>query len=116
MIKNLKAWAVSVLLLGLSFAFSRQKSNEDRLKFKSERTSINSREKTTVFKGNVSLSSEAFSFENAKKVIVNETINEVKIYKPMNVKIIHVNGLTKTGGNAEQDVIVYHTKTKVFWM
>ncbi len=29
MIKNLKAWAVSVLLLGLSFAFSRQKSNED---------------------------------------------------------------------------------------
>ncbi len=35
MIKNLKAWTVSVLLLGLSFAFSRQKSNEDRLKFKS---------------------------------------------------------------------------------
>jgi len=116
MVKNLKAWAVCILSLCSSFAFSQQESNEDLLKFKSEQTNRNSREKTTVFTGNVSLSSEAFSFENAEKVIVDETTNEVKIYKPRNFKVIHVNGLTRTGGNKEQDVIVYHTKTKVLSM
>ncbi len=116
MVKNLKAWAVCILSLCSSFAFSQQESNEDILKFKSEQTNRNSREKTTVFTGNVSLSSEAFSFENAEKVIVDETTNEVKIYKPRNFKVIHVNGLTRTGGNTEQDVIVYHTKTKVLSM
>lgn len=98
MIKSLKITGVVLLLLCSQQIFSQQKSDDDALKFKSENTHRNLQKKITVFTGNVSLSSKAISFENAEKVIVDETTNEVKIYKPKNFKIIHVDGLMKTAG------------------
>ncbi|WP_263603242.1 hypothetical protein [Chryseobacterium sp. PET-29] len=112
MIKSLKITGVVLLLLCSQQIFSQQKSDDDALKFKSENTHRNLQKKITVFTGNVSLSSKAISFENAEKVIVDETTNEVKIYKPKNFKIVHVDGLMKTGKQPDDDVIVYNTKTK----
>ncbi|WP_042719822.1 hypothetical protein [Flavobacterium sp. B17] len=114
--KKLKVLGVFLLLLCSQSFFSQQQSDDDVLKFKSENTSRNLQKKTTVFTGNVSLSSKAISFENAEKVSVDETTNEVKIYKPKNFKIIHVDGLIKKGKKSDEDVIVYNTKTKILSM
>lgn len=110
--KNLKLLSTFLLLLCSHLIFSQQKSNDDTLNFKGDNSKRNLKEKITVFTGNVSLSSKSISFENAEKVIVDEKTNEVKIYKPKNFKIIHVEGLSKTGKNPE-DVIIYNTKTKI---
>lgn len=114
--KKLKVLGIFLLLLCSQQIFSQQKSDDDTLKFKSEKTNRNLQKKITVFTGNVSLSSKAISFENAEKVIVDETTNEVKIYKPKNFKIIHVDALMKTGKKSDEDVIVYNTKTKTLSM
>ncbi|WP_346985121.1 hypothetical protein [Chryseobacterium sp. POE27] len=116
MIKSLKITGVFLLLLCSQQIFSQQKSDDDVLKFKSDNINRNLKDKTTVFTGNVSLSSKSISFENAEKVSVNETTNEVKIYKPKNFKIIHVDSLMKTGEKSDEDVIVYNTKTKTLSM
>ncbi|SEM30868.1 hypothetical protein SAMN05421856_102319 [Chryseobacterium taichungense] len=109
--KKLKLLGAFLLLLCSQQIFSQQQTDDDQLRFKGDNAKRNLKDKTTVFTGNVSLSSKNISFENAEKVIVDETTNEVKIYKPQNFKIIHVEGLSKTGKNPEE-VIIYNTKTK----
>lgn len=114
--KIVQAFGVLILLLGSQSFFAQKQSDDDTLKFKGDNTTRNFRQKTTVFTGNVSLTSKAISFENAEKVIVDENTHEVKIYKPKNFKIIHVDALAKTGKKTDEDVIVYNTKTNTLSM
>ncbi|GAA5089550.1 hypothetical protein GCM10023210_14520 [Chryseobacterium ginsengisoli] len=114
--KNLKVLGVFLLMLCSQSIFSQQKSNDDIFELKGENAKRDLQKKTVIYTGNVSLVSKAFTFENAEKVIVEEATNEVKIYKPKNLKIIHLNALEKTGKKNEEDMIIYNTKTKTLSM
>lgn len=110
--RNLKVLGVFLLMLCSQQIFSQEKSNDDVLELKGENAKRDLQKKTVIYTGNVSLISKSITFENAEKVIVDETTNELKIYKPKNLKIIHLDSLEKSGKKNEEDMIVYNTKTK----
>ncbi len=112
--KKLKILGAFLLMLCSQQIFSQQKS--DALELKGENSKRDLQNKTVVYTGNVSLVSNYITFDHAEKVIVEEATNELKIYKPKNFKIIHLDALEKTGKKNEGDMMIYNTKTKKLTM
>ncbi|KQS92458.1 hypothetical protein [Chryseobacterium sp. Leaf394] len=107
---NVKLLLGGVMITVSTLIFAQQK--EDFFKIAGDSGVVNKKDSTVVYTGNVSFNSPNLTFNQAEKVIVDYRTNDVKIYRPKNLKLIELNELEKLGEKKQVDYMVFNTKTK----
>lgn len=108
---NIKLLLGGVMITVSTLIFAQQKK-DCSFKIAGHSSVENKKDSTVVYTGDVSFNSPNLTFNQAEKVIVDYVTNDVKIYKPRNLKLIQINELEKLDGTRDEDYMVFNTKTK----